>query len=65
MALFVYDRQPVPGAQRAELDPILAREFVSFFRSGRRMGADALLTSRQLLVRPKGGRGDSPRYLPP
>jgi len=52
--LFAYDRQPVPGARRADLDPALVREFVGLFRSGRRMGADALLASRELLVRPEG-----------
>lgn len=52
--LFVYDRQPVPGARRADLDPVLVREFVGLFRSGRRMGAEALLASRELLVRPEG-----------
>jgi len=52
--LFAYDRQPVPGARRADLDPTLVREFVSLFRSGRRMGADALLASRELLVCPEG-----------
>jgi len=52
--LFTYDRLPVPGATRADLDAALVREFVGLFRSGRRMGADALLTSRELLVRPEG-----------
>ncbi len=51
--LFTYDRLPVPGATRADLDAALVREFVGLFRSGRRMGADALLASRELLVRPE------------
>jgi ATP-dependent DNA helicase RecG len=52
--LFAFDRQPVPGATRDRLDPKLVRAFVSRFRSGRRMDAEALLESRELLVRPKG-----------
>jgi len=52
--LFAYDRLPAPGATRADLDAALVREFVGLFRSGRRMGVDALLTSRELLVRPDG-----------
>jgi ATP-dependent DNA helicase RecG len=52
--LFAFDRLPVPGATRAHLDGRLVRAFVSRFRSGRRMGADALLASRELLVQPEG-----------
>jgi ATP-dependent DNA helicase RecG len=52
--LFAYDRQAVPGARRADLDPVLMRAFVDRFLSGRRMGADALLAARELLVHPEG-----------
>jgi len=51
--LFTFDRLPVPGAARAHLDAALVRAFVGRFRSGSRMGADALLESRELLVRPE------------
>jgi len=52
--LFNYDRLPAPGATRAHFDTTLVREFVDLFRSGRRMGDDALLESREMLVRPEG-----------
>jgi len=52
--LFAFDRLPAPGATRAHLDGQLVRTFVGRFRSGRQMGADALLASRDLLVHPEG-----------
>lgn len=52
--LFTFDRLPVPGATRDHLDPALVAAFTALFRSGGRMGADALLTSRELLVHPEG-----------
>jgi len=54
--LFVFDAQPVRGATRAHLDRSLVRAYVERYRSGRRMGADALLEARGLLVRPEGDR---------
>ena len=57
--LYAFDRQPVPGARRSDLDPAAVRAFAERFRSGPRMGADALLEARELLVRaePKDGAG--------
>lgn len=57
--LYAFDRQPVPGARRADLDPAAVRAYAARFRSGRRMGTDALLEARELLVRPEG-RDDAP-----
>src|SRR5260370_640545 len=38
--LFAFDRLPVPGTTRADLDDRLVEQFVARFRSGRRMEAD-------------------------
>ncbi len=38
--LFAFDRLPVPGATRADLDDRLMEQFAARFRSGRRMEAD-------------------------
>lgn len=55
--LYAFDRQPVPGARRSDLDAAAVRAFAERFRSGRRMDTDALLEAHELLVRAESKDG--------